>query len=270
MATSTSSLGNTTGFVVVHTPFGTLVETPSESDAQMVALQPIFELLGSDEMVIAESGRTKAAAQRAFGKLLQNFQRVSEANDTLRAQKIQLTGQINQLTRVHEAEKNALNEGVGLEQQRVQTTQQEIDEAVHQSHENVATAMRRQLETVQLTQDLAQTQIEALTSAHRAQKEALESSFSTQRSALIGAHRSEIATLNQSHQNALSSLQNQLTQKRGDTQATAAVIAHKEQEVQRLKTEKQNLTPSISAIQSQIKSLTHEATVLEAAYGAGL
>jgi chromosome segregation ATPase len=254
---------STTAAVILHT------STASEPEPQMVALQQMFELLTSNEMVVAEREKTGAAEKENFAKLYQAFQRVSRENDALRAQAIQLKRQLSQLNRVQDTESNALNEQLRLAEQRIRTTQQEKDAALHQCNEDVAEATRRQLEAVQVTQDAARTQTETLESSHRAQRETLESSQRTQRDVLISAQQNEIATLNQSHRQAITDLQNQLTQKQSTTQAAVAKIPHIDQEMQRLKTKVQNLTSSLNQILSQKKNLTHEATVLETAYKCG-
>ncbi len=229
MATSISSLGSTTACVTLH--------TSSETDTQMMALQQMFELLGSDEMVIAESDKTRAAAQGAYDKLLQNFQGVSEANENLRKRTIQLTGQLSQLNGVHEAETNALREQLGLAEERVQATQLEKGEMARQFQENVAAATRRQFEAVQIAQDAAY-----------AQRETLESSHRTQREALIASQQNEIATLNQSHQRAISVLQEQLSRATHNHQTAVAINTQNEQRVQ-------NLTTKLTQAESQVQSL---------------
>lgn len=251
MVTSTSSLTSTTAPVMLssdvtlHTSSGTLLEATSVPDAQMLALQQTFGLLAaSDDMVIAESDRTRATAQIAFDRLLQNFQRISQENDTLRAQTIQLTGQLNRLTTVHETATNALQEQVRLAQQLNLAAQQERDEAIRLNNENNAAASRRQLEAVQTAQEAARAQMDSLESSHRAQMEAQTS-----------AHTSQIATLNQSHQSTISGLQNQLNESRAETQAVVMRIAQREQEVQSLTTNVQNLTTTLNDTQTQLQTL---------------
>jgi chromosome segregation ATPase len=260
MVTSTTSLTSATSpvmlsfettqssTVTLHTSSGTLLEPAPGPDAQMMALQETFELLAaSDAMVIVESDRTRAAEKAIFDKLYQDFQRISQENDALRAQTIQLTGQLNRLTTIHETVTDALNEQVRLAQQRVQTTQQALDAALLQHQENAVAAMRRQLEAVQTAQDAARAQTDTLESSHRAQMEAL-----------TGAHTSQIATLNQSHQSTISRLQDQLSEARANHQTAVGAIAQKEHDVQSLTANVENLTAELTHTQSQLQSLQNQ------------
>ncbi len=243
---TTSSLSSATTCVTLH--------TSSETDTQMVALQQMFELLGSDEMVIAESDRTRTAAQGAFDKLFQDFQRVSAANESLRREVDQLTGQLSQLNR--EPEQNALQEEARLEK----------DEILRQCNENVVAATRRQLEAIQTAQDEALIQRETLETSHRREIEDLTSSHRTQLEDLTSSQRDAIATLNHSHQSTLSTLQSQLNEATDSHQTAVARLTQIEQEEQTMNAEVQTLTATLNQHRNEMPALQQRVQTIRTKY----